>query len=111
MDMHIHMGYCSPCGIRVLARNYHSIDDHTLFPEIDGLLKEVEVTPAEVAEILMKSDIIDLAIEGLVDFLKGKKERSEEGEKESERSGKEKDLLKLEGGESRAMTPTSEVED
>jgi mitochondrial chaperone BCS1 len=111
MDMHIHMGYCSPCGFRVLARNYHSIDDHTLFPEIDELLKEVEVTPAEVAEMLMKCDITDLALEGLVEFLKGRNEGSEAEEKESDTSGKEKDLLELEGGESRAMTPTSEVED
>ncbi|KAJ1688242.1 hypothetical protein LUZ63_019632 [Rhynchospora breviuscula] len=113
MDMHIHMGYCSPCGFRVLVRNYHSIDNHAMFPEIDGLLKEVEVTPAEVAEVLMKSDITDVALEGLIEFLKGKKERATEGEKEGENSGEEKDLLELEGGESRIMTPTttSEIED
>ncbi|KAJ4821426.1 P-loop containing nucleoside triphosphate hydrolases superfamily protein [Rhynchospora pubera] len=113
MDMHIHMGYCSPCGFRVLVRNYHSIDDHAMFPEIDGLLKEVEVTPAEVAEVLMKSDITDVALESLVEFLKGKKERATEGEKEGENSGEEKDLLELEAGESRIMTPTttSETED
>ncbi|KAJ3704252.1 hypothetical protein LUZ61_007957 [Rhynchospora tenuis] len=113
MDMHIHMGYCSPCGFRVLVRNYHSIDNHVMFPEIDGLLKEVEVTPAEVAEVLMKSDITDVALEGLIEFLKGKKEPAMEGEKEGENSGEEKDLLELEGGESRIMTPTttSEIED
>ncbi|KAJ4768687.1 P-loop containing nucleoside triphosphate hydrolases superfamily protein [Rhynchospora pubera] len=107
MDMHIHMGYCSLCGFRVLVKNYHSIDDHSMFPEIDGLLKEVEVTPAEVAEVLMKSDIADVALEGLVEFLKGKKERATEGEKEGENSGEEKDLLELEAGESRIMTPTT----
>ncbi|KAJ4820872.1 P-loop containing nucleoside triphosphate hydrolases superfamily protein [Rhynchospora pubera] len=113
MDMHIHMGYCSTCGFRVLVRNYHSIEDHAMFPEIDGLLKEVEVTPAEVAEVLMKTDITDVALEGLVGFLKGKKERATEGEKEGENSGEEKDLLELEAGGSIIMTPTttSETED
>lgn len=108
--MHIHMGYCSPCGFRVLVRNYHSIDDHTLFPEIEELLKEVEVTPAEVAEVLMKSDITETALEQLIEFLKGKKEGANEGEKEIEKTGEEKELLEFEGGESRVMTPTSEVE-
>ncbi|KAJ4797079.1 P-loop containing nucleoside triphosphate hydrolases superfamily protein [Rhynchospora pubera] len=113
MDMHIHMGYCSTCGFQVLVRNYHSIEDHAMFPEIDGLLKEVEVTPAEVAEVLKKSDITDVALEGLVGFLKGKKERATEGEKEGENSGEEKDLLELEAGGSIIMTPTttSETED
>lgn len=107
MDMHIHMGYCSPCGFRVLARNYHSIDDNALFPEIEGLLKEVEITPAEVAEMLMKSEDAGVALEGLVEFLKGKKE----GANESEKGGDSKEMLVLEGGESRVMTPTSETED
>ncbi|KAJ3704251.1 hypothetical protein LUZ61_007956 [Rhynchospora tenuis] len=73
MDMHIHMGYCGPCGFRVLARNYHSIDDHELFPKIEGLLKEVEVTPADVAEMLMKSEDGDVALNGLVEFFNSKK--------------------------------------
>ncbi|XP_078168661.1 AAA-ATPase At3g50940-like [Carex rostrata] len=108
MDMHIHMGYCSPCGFRVLARNYHSIDNHALFPEIEGLLKEVEITPAEVAEMLMKSEDADVALEGLVELLKGKKEGANEIEK---KGGDSKEMLVLEGGESRVMTPTSETED
>ncbi|XP_078168665.1 AAA-ATPase At3g50940-like [Carex rostrata] len=110
MDMHIHMGYCSPCGFRVLVRNYHSIDDHALFPEIEELLKKVEVTPAEVAEVLMKSDITETALEQLIEFLKGKKEGANEGEKDIEKTGEEKELLEFEGGESRVMTPTSDVE-
>ncbi|KAJ4768685.1 P-loop containing nucleoside triphosphate hydrolases superfamily protein [Rhynchospora pubera] len=106
MDMHIHMGYCGPCGFRVLARNYHSINDHELFPEIEGLLNEVEVTPAEVAEMLMKNEDGDAALKGLVEFLKGKKEGANE-----KKVGDEKDMLVLEDGESRAATPMSEIED
>jgi mitochondrial chaperone BCS1 len=107
MDMHIHMGYCSPCGFRVLVQNYHLIDDHELFPEIEGLLKEVEVTPAELAEMLMKSEDGDVAVKGVIEFLKGKKEAA----KESKKAGEEKEMLVLEGGESRVMTPPSELED
>ncbi|XP_073108718.1 AAA-ATPase At3g50940-like [Elaeis guineensis] len=76
MDMHIHMGYCGPHAFRVLASNYHAIDDHHLFPEIEGLVREVEVTPAEVAEELMRSDDTDVALQGLVEFLQEKKKKA-----------------------------------
>ncbi|XP_072957228.1 AAA-ATPase At3g50940-like isoform X2 [Typha angustifolia] len=78
MDMHIHMSYCTPHGFRVLASNYHSIDDHPMFAEIDGLITQVEVTPAEVAEMLMKSDNTDVAFGGLIEFLKKRKSEKEE---------------------------------
>ncbi|OMO88239.1 hypothetical protein COLO4_20350 [Corchorus olitorius] len=45
MDMHIHMSYCTP----------------------------IEVTPAEIAEELMKSEDVDIALEGLIKFLLNKK--------------------------------------
>ena len=72
MDMHIHMSYCTPCGFKILASNYLRIKSHCLFAEIEGLLKDVEVTPAEVAEELMKSDDADIALTGLVAFLEQK---------------------------------------
>lgn len=65
MDMHIHMS-CTPSGFRVLASNYHLIDDHPLFGEIDGLIAEVNVTPARIAEELMKSDDVEVALQGLI---------------------------------------------
>ncbi|TVU34496.1 hypothetical protein EJB05_16331, partial [Eragrostis curvula] len=73
MDMHIHMGYCCPASFRILASNYHSIDNHATYPEIEELIKEVMVTPAEVAEVLMRNDDTDNALEGLIQFLRGKK--------------------------------------
>ncbi|XP_010925278.1 AAA-ATPase At3g50940 [Elaeis guineensis] len=76
MDMHIHMGYCGPHSFRVLASNYHAIDDHPLFPQIEGLVREVEVTPAEVAEQLMRSDDTDAALQGLLEFLQGKEKNA-----------------------------------
>ncbi|XP_059448147.1 AAA-ATPase At3g50940-like [Corylus avellana] len=69
IDMHIHMSYCTPCGFKILASNYLRVESHSLFAEIEELLKQVEVTPAEVAEELMKNDDVDIALAGLVTFL------------------------------------------
>jgi mitochondrial chaperone BCS1 len=72
MDMHIHMGYCTSESFRVLANNYHSIDYHVKYPEIEEIIEKVMVTPAEVAEVLMRSDDTDVALDDLVDLLKSK---------------------------------------
>ncbi|WOK98669.1 hypothetical protein Cni_G07381 [Canna indica] len=69
MDMHIHMSYCGTHAFRVLAENYHAVKEHRLFAEIEGLIGEVEVTPAEVAEELMRSDDADVALQGLLQLL------------------------------------------
>ncbi|CAH9117327.1 unnamed protein product [Cuscuta europaea] len=73
MDMHILMSYCTSGGFRVLASNYHGLKDHPKFTDIDKLLMEVNVTPAEIAEELMKSDQADVALEGLIKLLQKKK--------------------------------------
>ncbi|KAF5203471.1 Aaa-atpase [Thalictrum thalictroides] len=73
MDMHIHMSYCTPCGFKLLASNYLQIQNHPLFEEIELLMKNVNVTPAEVAEELMKSDDAKTSLEGLINFLQRKK--------------------------------------
>lgn len=70
MDMHIHMSYCTPCGFKVLTNNYLGIKHHPLCGDIERLIEEVQVTPAEVAEQLMKNDDPDLALGGLLNFLK-----------------------------------------
>lgn len=76
MDMHIQMSYLTPSGFKILAFNYLKIKSHSMFDEIEELIKEVEVTPAEVAEELMKSEDADVALNGLVDFLLRKKEQT-----------------------------------
>ncbi|KAL0349539.1 UNVERIFIED_CONTAM: AAA-ATPase [Sesamum radiatum] len=76
MDMHIHMGHCTPEAFDVLALNYLGINDHhRLFPEIKWLIREIEITPAEIAEHLMRSEDVDLALEGVVDLLKQKEKK------------------------------------
>ncbi|XP_075673314.1 AAA-ATPase At2g18193-like isoform X2 [Castanea sativa] len=75
MDVHVHMSYCTMDGFKVLASNYLNIEgDHQLYREIDGLLKNVEVTPAEIAEELLKKDDPDvsLSLRGIVEFLEEK---------------------------------------
>lgn len=86
MDMHIHMSYCTYHGFQLLASNYLGINSHHhLYDEIEGLLKETEVTPAQVAEELMKSEVVDVALEGLVKLLKRKKMEGDECEGEDEK--------------------------
>ncbi|OMO84498.1 hypothetical protein COLO4_22019 [Corchorus olitorius] len=81
MDMHIHMSYCTTHGFRLLASNYLGIDSskyNPFFGEIDGLLKSTEASPAEVAEELMKSEDANAALQGLVNFLKRKRDEGNE---------------------------------
>lgn len=86
MDLHIHMSYCTKSVFRLLASNYLSIiGHHTLFGEIEGLIEMVQVTPAEVAEELMKSEDADIALGGVVNFLKRKKMEAEEAKEKEEK--------------------------
>lgn len=84
MDMHINMSYCTKDGFRTLASNYLGIhgNSHRLCGEIESLIASTEVSPAEVAEELMKSDDADVALEELVNFLKRKKIESTEKKEE-----------------------------
>ncbi|KAL8118062.1 AAA-ATPase At3g50940-like [Apium graveolens] len=84
MDMHIHMSYCTPCGFKLLANNYLDVKDHKLFPEIEELIRTTEVTPAEVAEQLLKSDEHDVSLASLICFLHTKKRENEEAKKATE---------------------------
>ncbi|PAN14189.1 hypothetical protein PAHAL_2G390100 [Panicum hallii] len=84
MDMHVYMGYCGWEAFRTLARNYFLVDDHELFPEIQALLAEVEVTPAAVSEMLLRSDDAGVALRGLKEFLEEKKQQAMPEAKQSE---------------------------
>ncbi|CAL5062499.1 unnamed protein product [Urochloa decumbens] len=79
MDMHIYMGYCGWEAFKTLARNYFLIDDHPTFPEIQELLSAVEVTPAEVSEMLLRSEDVDAALQCVLKFLAEKKQALGEG--------------------------------
>jgi SpoVK/Ycf46/Vps4 family AAA+-type ATPase len=54
MDMHIEMSYCRFEAFQTLAKNYLDIDDHDdLFAAVGEVLREENLTPADVAECLM----------------------------------------------------------
>ncbi|XLR34859.1 hypothetical protein HN51_044174 [Arachis hypogaea] len=69
MDMHIHLSYCTFSAFKQLAFNYLGISHHNLFQEIEGLLGEVRVTPAEIAEELTKKDQFQRALARICQFL------------------------------------------
>ena len=100
MDMHIHMSYCTPSGFRILASNYLGVNNDSMFTDIEQLITEVDVTPAEIAEELMKSEDADIALKGLVKYLHVKKiERGKanvEGEKEVGEQERESQKVKVE---------------
>jgi chaperone BCS1 len=79
MDMHVYMGYCGWDAFKTLAHNYFLVDDHPTFPAIQELLSAVEVTPAEVSEMLLRSEDPDAAFQGVAKFLGEKKQAAGEG--------------------------------
>uniref|UniRef100_J3LJS3 AAA+ ATPase At3g28540-like C-terminal domain-containing protein n=1 Tax=Oryza brachyantha TaxID=4533 RepID=J3LJS3_ORYBR len=67
------MGYCGWDTLKTLVHNYFIIVDHPMFQEIQWLLGAVEVTPTKVSKMLPRSEDVDVALVGLVDFLEEKK--------------------------------------
>ncbi|GLJ55340.1 hypothetical protein SUGI_1187430 [Cryptomeria japonica] len=71
MDKHIHLSFCSFPAFKILARNYLGVEDHPLFEEIEVLMKEVEISPADVSEELMRvSNNPTAALEKLIEALR-----------------------------------------
>lgn len=59
MDKYIELSYCSFEGFKVLANNYLGLESHEIFGEIEDLIGEVKITPADVAENLMPKSSLD----------------------------------------------------
>ncbi|KAM7266968.1 hypothetical protein ACFE04_009134 [Oxalis oulophora] len=91
MDMHIHLSYIKPQGFRSLAANYLDIKGHhPLFDEIDCILENTEITPAQVAEEFMKGEDAGVALQGVVNLLKQKKSEGGQVDEDSmEKVGKD----------------------
>ncbi|OEL23976.1 AAA-ATPase [Dichanthelium oligosanthes] len=74
MDMHIEMSYCGFEAFKTLAKNYLDIEAHPLFGAVEELLREVDITPADVAESLMtaknEGSGEDASLEYLIEELK-----------------------------------------
>ncbi|XP_062188747.1 AAA-ATPase At3g28580-like [Phragmites australis] len=79
MDKHIEMSYCCFEAFKFLAKNYLAIDSHPLFDDIKALLQATNITPADVAELLMPkraADDADSCLAGLVKALEKAKEKT-----------------------------------
>jgi chaperone BCS1 len=105
MDVHVHMSYCTPSGFRILAANYLGIKDHALFGEIEESIGTTQVTPAEVAEQLIKNDDPNIVLNGLIKFLIVKRKENEEAK------AKKSDQTDEEGKESRSAQEIECVKD
>ncbi|KAG9142633.1 hypothetical protein Leryth_020652 [Lithospermum erythrorhizon] len=92
MDVHIYMSYCTPGGFRLLAANYLGIKEHELFMDVEQLIDAAKVTPAEVAEQLLKGhDEQVVTLKGLIHFLQDKqKENVEAITKNEDETNKER---------------------
>ncbi|CAI0395029.1 unnamed protein product [Linum tenue] len=94
MDVHINLSYCTPCGFRILASNYLGVKDHGLFPEIEELVSRCQVTPAEVAEQLMRNDDDEDVLTRLIEFLKSKKDELKVESLETSKSQETQEIKK-----------------
>ncbi|WJX61005.1 hypothetical protein P8452_46150 [Trifolium repens] len=74
MDMHIHLSYLKAKAFRILASNYLDIEEHhePLLEQVDELLEKIDMTPALVAEHLLRSEDPDVALKTLVELLQEK---------------------------------------
>ncbi|KAJ7974472.1 AAA-ATPase [Quillaja saponaria] len=97
MDKHIELSYCSFEAFKELAKNYLDVDSHHLFDRIDELLKETNMTPADVAEnLLLKSvnEDVDVCFENLIKALEVAKEEAGKKAEEEARLKEEKEKEK-----------------
>jgi SpoVK/Ycf46/Vps4 family AAA+-type ATPase len=79
MDKHIEMSYCCFEAFKFLAKIYLGVDSHRLFDAVEALLREVDVTPADVAENLTPKapgEDADSCLAALVEALEKAKEEA-----------------------------------
>lgn len=77
MDKHVELSYCSFEGFKVLAKNYLKTEANPMFNTIKRLIREVKITPADVAENLMPKCPLDDAekcLSNLIEALEAKKD-------------------------------------
>nr|TKW30961.1 LOW QUALITY PROTEIN: hypothetical protein SEVIR_2G073500v2 [Setaria viridis] len=89
---HIEMSYCCFESFRFLARNYLAVDAHPLFDDVAALRREVDITPADVAELLTPKragdDDAGSCLAGLVQALREAREATTAAAKNATSSDK-----------------------
>ncbi|XP_061345323.1 AAA-ATPase ASD, mitochondrial-like isoform X3 [Gastrolobium bilobum] len=95
MDKHIELSYCCYEAFKVLANNYLDVESHSLFPTIEKLLGETNMTPADVAENLMPKSITEdseTCLKNLIDSLeKAKDEAKKKAEEEAKKKAEDEE--------------------
>nr|CAB3452241.1 unnamed protein product [Digitaria exilis] len=117
MDKHIEMSYCCFESFKFLAKNYLDVDAHHLFDAVAALLKEVDITPADVAEILtpkqraVAGEDADSCLAALVEALQKVKEESLEKKKKAKEEDAAQAKAKKAGGKKGKKEEEVEVAD
>uniref|UniRef100_A0A0E0LI33 AAA+ ATPase domain-containing protein n=1 Tax=Oryza punctata TaxID=4537 RepID=A0A0E0LI33_ORYPU len=89
MDKHIEMSYCCFEAFKFLAKVYLGVDAHHLFDAVQALLREVDMTPADVAENLTPKAAGDNADTCLAELVKElEKAKAEKAQAKAEGKGK-----------------------
>lgn len=92
MDKHIELSYCSFEAFKVLAKNYLNVESHELLGEIQELIRDAKISPADVAENLMpksREEEVEKSLRRLIRSLEELKKAAEmEKEKEAKMAGK-----------------------
>jgi hypothetical protein len=87
MDQHIEMSYCCVESFKFLAKVYLDVDDHPRFDAVAALLREVDMTPADVAENMTPKapgEDADSCLAALVEALEKAKEDALMAKKKAE---------------------------
>uniref|UniRef100_A0A0A9CLP9 AAA+ ATPase domain-containing protein n=1 Tax=Arundo donax TaxID=35708 RepID=A0A0A9CLP9_ARUDO len=77
MDKHIEMSYCGFDAFKFLAKTYLDVESHALFGAVGELLRQVDMTPADVAENLTPKSVDDDADSCLAALVKALEEAKE----------------------------------
>ncbi|KAK4270944.1 hypothetical protein QN277_019708 [Acacia crassicarpa] len=114
MDKHIELSYCCYEAFKVLARNYLDVESHRLYPRIEELFQETQMTPADVAENLTPKSVEEEAetcFERLIEALEtAKLEAKKKAEEEAKKKAEEEDEAKKKEEEEEAKKKADEEE-
>ncbi|XP_039172055.1 AAA-ATPase At5g57480-like [Eucalyptus grandis] len=116
MDMHIYMSYCSYPALKILLRNYLDIEAEDLGEVVASELREAvekaNMTPADISEVLIKNRRNKGRVVGeLLEVLKARAERNENGELREECQLNEVEQEEQEEQEKRALESSEDGSD
>ncbi|XP_014502869.1 AAA-ATPase ASD, mitochondrial [Vigna radiata var. radiata] len=118
MDKHVEMSYCGYEAFKVLAKNYLEVESHSLFPTIEKLMGETNISPADVAENLMPKSADEdpeICLKSLIESLeeakkKAKKEAEKKAKKKAEEKAEKKAKEDMEDNEKKELAKDEKVE-